>query len=92
MSSEKKSILLHHFDLHQRHGVSASSPAEMIYIPSDTYVMPLLYFAMQRCTTGSLLGILAIFRTTNTVSSYFDAVWDNCFFSGIFEIFVVSVL
>ena len=28
----------------------------------------------------------------NTVSSSFVAVWDNSFFSGTFEIFVVSVL
>ena len=86
------SILLHHFDLHQLHGVSASSLLLIRWFTSHPYVMPLLYFAMQRYTTCSLLRIPTIFLTKNTVSSSIVAVWDNSFLSGTFEIFVVSVL
>ena len=54
------SILLHHFDLHQWHGVSVSSLPLLRWFTSHLYVMHLLYVAMQRYTTCSLLRISAI--------------------------------
>ena len=86
VSSEKMSNLPHHFDLHQRHGVSASSLLLLRWFTSHPYMMHLLYFAMQRYTTCSLLRVSAILLTKNTVSSSIVAVRDNSFFSGAFEI------
>ena len=89
----KMSILLHHFDLHQRHGVPDSSLLLLRWFTSHPYLIPLLYFAMQRYTTCSLF-----FENSsnsfdkNTVSSSFVAVWDNRFYSGTFKILVVSVM
>ena len=60
---KKMSIMLHHFDLHQQHGVSAFSLLLLRWFTSHPYVMPLLYFAMQRYTTCSLLIIPAILLT-----------------------------
>ena len=85
VSSEKMSILLHHFNLHQRHVVSASSVLLLRWFTSHAYVMNLLYFAMQRYTTCSLLRISAILFDKNSVSSSFVAVQDNSFLSGAFE-------
>ena len=64
--------------------------AEMVYIPP-------LFDASALFCHATVYNLFAFedfrkFFDKNTESLSFVAVWDNSFFSGTFEIFVVSVL